>query len=131
MHDVRHLSISIARTPSDVYAFASDPARLPLWAEGLARSEVRREGQAWVAEAPFGKVRIRFAEPNAFGVLDHEVKLESGTRVHNPVRVVPNGDGSEFVFTLLRQPGMSDEQFEADAAAVEADLKRLKALLEQ
>ena len=39
--------------------------------------------------------------------------------------VVPNGEGSEFVFTLIGQPGMSDGQFAKDKAAVENDLKML------
>jgi hypothetical protein len=34
------------------------------------------------------------------------------------MRVVPNGEGSELVFTLIRQPGMSDTQFAEDKAAV-------------
>ncbi len=72
---------------------------------------------------------IRFAARNALGVLDHEVELASGLTVHNPMRVMPYGKGSEFVFSLFRQPGMTDEQFEADALAVEADLQRLKSLL--
>ena len=37
---------------------------------------------------------------------------------------------SEVVFTLRRPPGMSDEDFRADAAAVAADLTRLKHVLE-
>ena len=131
MQDVRHISIYIARSPGDVYAFASNPVNLPLWAEGLARSGVKQEGQAWLVEAPFGRVRIRFAESNGFGVLDHDVELDSGVIVHNPVRVLPNGNGCEFVFSLFRQPDMSDEQFFADRLAVEKDLKRLKQLLEQ
>lgn len=130
MHQVRHISIYIDRAPRDVQAFASDPGNLPRWAAGLARSEVRPDGDAWVAEAPFGTVRIRFAAPNEFGVMDHDVELETGTTVHNPMRVVPNGDGSEFLFTLLRQPGMTDAQFENDAQAVAEDLQALKALLE-
>jgi hypothetical protein len=81
-------------------------------------------------EAPFGKVRVRFAEPNAFGVMDHDVTLESGVTVHNPMRVMPNGEGSELLFTLIRQPGMSDEQFAKDQAAVQKDLHALKELLE-
>jgi uncharacterized protein YndB with AHSA1/START domain len=105
MHDVHHISIYIARRPTEVYEFASDPRNLPRWAAGLARSEVRKEGDEWVADAPFGKVRVRFVERNSFGVMDHDVKLESGVTVNNPVRVVPNGEGSEFVFTLIRQPG--------------------------
>jgi len=63
--------------------------------------------------------------------MDHDVKLESGVTIHNPMRVVPNGDGSEFIFTLIRQPGMSDAQFAKDKAAVETDLKTLKDLLER
>lgn len=128
--EVRHVSIFIARAPGEVYEFASDPRNLPRWAAGLARSSVRRDGDWWVAEAPFGRARIRFAEPNALGVMDHDVELDSGEIVHNPMRVVPNGDGSEFVFTLVRRPGVSDEQFEEDERAVESDLKRLKQLLE-
>jgi hypothetical protein len=70
-------------------------------------------------------------ERNSLGVMDHDVKLESGVTVHNAVRVVPNGEGSEFVFTLIRQPGMSDGQLAKDKAAVESDLKTLKDLLER
>ncbi|MGH9749242.1 MAG: SRPBCC family protein [Candidatus Polarisedimenticolia bacterium] len=131
MHDVHHISIYIARRPAAVYEFASDPRNLPRWAAGLARSEVTRDGDAWVAESPFGKVRVRFAPQNSFGVMDHDVTLESGVTVHNPMRVVPHGEGSEFVFTLIRQPGVSDEQLARDKAAVENDLKTLKNLLER
>ena len=131
MRDVHHISVYIARRPAEVYEFASDPRNLPRWAAGLARSEVRREGAEWVADAPFGKVRVRFAERNSFGVMDHDVTLGTGVTIHNPMRVVPNGDGSEFVFTLIRQPGMSDGQFAEDKAAVEKDLTTLKGLLER
>lgn len=131
MHEVQHVSISIARKPSEVYAFASDPMNLPRWASGLARSEVRRDGEEWVAEAPFGKVRVKFAPRNAFGVLDHDVTLESGATVRNPMRVVPNGEGSEFLFTLIRRPHMSDAEFAGDRATIESDLKTLKAILER
>ena len=47
------------------------------------------------------------------------------------MRVVRNGEGSEFVFTLIRQPGMSDAQLAKDKAAVENYLKTLKDLLER
>ena len=54
MHDVQHISVYIARRPAEVYEFASDPRNLPRWAAGLARSEVRRDGDEWIADAPFG-----------------------------------------------------------------------------
>lgn len=130
MDDVKHLSIFIARSPEDVFDYAANPKNLPAWAAGLAQSQVELAGDAWVASAPFGKVKIRFALCRRCGVLDHDVELESGVVVHNPMRVVPRSGGSEFIFTLFRQPGMSDEEFQRDAAAVRSDLATLKSVLE-
>jgi len=129
-HSVRHVSVGIERPPADVYAFASNPENLPRWARGLSGSIAKIDGE-WVAASPMGRVKVLFAEPNPFGVLDHDVVLESGERFSNPMRVVPNGDGSELTFTLFRRPGMSDAQFLADAEAVARDLETLKALLER
>ena len=74
---------------------------------------------------------VVFAPPNAFGVLDHVVTLPSGESVYNPMRVIPDGDARcEVVFTLRRRAGVSDDDFDADARAVAADLETLRALLE-
>ena len=127
---VRHISVSIARSPADVYAFAKKPENLPRWASGLAGSVMQREG-VWVAESPIGPVTVSFAEENRWGVLDHDVTLPSGETVHNPLRVLANGSGSEVVFSLFRRPGMSEAELAADARAVERDLAALAALLEQ
>lgn len=131
MNEVLHLSTYIARKPSEVYAFASDPRNLARWAAGLTDSEIVNDGDAWIATAPFGKVRVKFAPANPYGVMDHDVALDTGVTFHNPMRVIPNGDGSEFMFTLMRQPGMGDEEFARDRANIEHDLKTLKGLLEQ
>ncbi|HMN30099.1 MAG TPA: hypothetical protein PKE45_18245 [Caldilineaceae bacterium] len=56
--------------------------------------------------------------------------MPSGVTVYNPMRVFPNGDGSEVVFTVYRRPGMSGQQFAEDAQAVASDLHQLKRLLE-
>lgn len=130
MKDVKHISVYIDRPPKDVYAFASNPRNLPVWAAGLASSEVKRDEDEWIVDAPFGKAKIRFSQANELGVMDHDVELDSGVVVHNPMRVVPNGEGSEFIFTLLRQPGMSEKQFEEDEQAVAKDLQTLKMFLE-
>ena len=127
--EVRHVSVSVNRPAQAVYEFAAKVENLPRWAAGLSRS-IRRVDGEWIAEGPVGKVKVRFVEPNAFGVLDHDVILDSGATVHNAIRVIPNGAGSEVTFTLLRQPGVSAEKFAEDARAVEKDLRTLKALLE-
>jgi hypothetical protein len=120
---------AILRTPADVYAFAADPRNLPRWARGLGGA-IREVDGEWVADSPMGTGTVRFAPRNDLGVLDHDVVLASGERVHNPLRVMANDEGSEVVFTLYRRPGVSDDAFAADARAVEADLRALEALLE-
>ncbi len=128
--EARHIAVSINRPADEVYAFASNPKNLPKWATGLGGA-IRKEGGEWVADSPMGKLKIRFAESNPFGILDHVVVLESGAAFRNPMRVLSNGRRSEIVFTLFRQPGMTDEKFEEDAKWVEKDLGILKELLEK
>ena len=129
-HQVRHISVSIDRPPDEVYSFVSNPGNLPKWATGLGGSIKKVNGE-WIADSPMGKVKIKFAEENKFGILDHEVVLESGVTINNPMRVIANGKGSEIFFTLIRQPEVSDEKFEQDAEWVEKDLRILKGLLEK
>lgn len=128
--DARHLGITIARTPADVYAFAVDPTNLPRWASGLGGRGELVEG-TWVADSPMGRVTVRFVERNTLGVLDHEVTLPDGQTVYNPMRVVPNGEGSEVVFTLYRRPGVTDAELAADAETIARDLATLRALLQR
>ena len=125
----RQISASIDRPAAEVYDYASDPANLPAWAPGLGSSVENIDGR-WFVETPAGAAGFAFVERNEFGVLDHEVTLPSGDIVYNPMRVVPNGDGCEVVFSLRRLPGMSAEDFERDAGLVRADLTRLKHVLE-
>lgn len=126
--EVRHISITIDCSPAEVYAFAANPQNLPRWASGLSDAIECVDGE-WVADSPMGKVKVRFAEANTLGVLDHDVILESGASVHNPMRVVANGTGSEVIFTLFRRPEMSDEEFVADAGAIARDLATLERIL--
>ena len=126
----RHISEWIDLVPAEVYAYASDPANLPQWAPGLGSSVENVDGR-WFVETSMGQVGIAFAPRNHHGVLDHDVTLPSGDVVYNPMRVMRAGSGSEVVFSLRRLPGMSDEEFAADAAAVASDLAGLKGLLER
>lgn len=125
----RTLSVSIDRHPDEVYEFVSNGANLPLWAEGLCRS-IRKSNGGWIAETLQSPVSVMFAEHNELGVLDHYVTTAEGEEVYVPLRVVPNGTGSEVLFTLFRSPAKSDEKYAEDAALVARDLQTLKRLLE-
>jgi hypothetical protein len=128
MFTSRTLSVSIGRNPNEVYEFVSNPENLPKWAQGLGKS-VRKQGTEWIVDTPQGPMKIRFAEKNPFGVLDHYLTTASGVVVYVPMRVVSNGTGSEVIFTLLQLPDMPDEKFDQDMKLVEKDLGTLKELL--
>lgn len=125
----RHLSQHIMRPARVVYDFVVDPKNIPRWAPGLG-ADIHEQDGRWFVDTGMGPVEVRFAARNPFGVLDHDVTLPSGETFYNPMRVTPDGAYAEVVFTLRRQPEMSDADFERDAATVSADLALLKRLLE-
>jgi hypothetical protein len=106
--------MTIERDALDVYNFVCDPKNLPKWASGLEAAR-----------------KVRFAERNKFGVLDHWVSIGGGAEVYVPMRVFPNGDGAEVLLTVFRQPGSSEEKFAEDTHWVRRDLEALKEVLEK
>jgi len=126
----QHICVSINCSADEVYEFASNPKNLPKWAAGLSGSIKNINGD-WIAESPMGRIKVKFAGKNKFGILDHDVTLPSGEKVYNPMRVFPNNNGSELIFTLYQRPDMSDKMFAEDAKLVKRDLEKLKSLLEK
>lgn len=127
----KNISVSINRNPQEVYDFTANPENLPKWAAGLSGAKIHKEGDHWVSDSPMGKVKIKFADKNKFGVLDHDVTVPTGETTHNPLRVIPNESGSEVVFTVFKTAKMTQEQFDKDAKQIETDLKKLKSELEK
>jgi hypothetical protein len=127
----RHVTEHIERPARVVYEYALDPANLAHWAPGLG-SSVRRERGRWFVDVPGGggRAEVVFVPRNDLGVLDHEVRLPDGTVVHVPFRVVTDGENAEVVFTVRRAAGMTDDEFDRDAASVATDLATLKRILE-
>jgi hypothetical protein len=127
--ETRHVSTYIDRPVREVYDYASDPTHLPEWAPGLLKSVEKVDGQ-WIADSPMGRIVLGWTPRNEYGVLDHHVTLPTGETFYNPMRVTAHGTGSEVVFSVRRQPEMTDEEFDRDANAVQADLVTLKRTVE-
>lgn len=127
-HPVKIITISIERSADTVYQFASNPENFPKWV-GFVES-IARDGERWTARTNMGDIKIKFCPSNNFGVIDHEVTLPDGQTVLNPMRVVPNNDGSQFTFILFWMPGRPENDFNEDAEAVKRDLEKLKEILE-
>lgn len=131
IHESRPVGIVIDAPADEVYSFIVDPSNLPLWAAGLAESDVEEVDGHWFADSPMGRVEVVFAPRNPFGVADHRVITTEGRVFDNPLRVLANGDGAEVAFTVRRHEGMTLEQWDEDCGRVAADLETLRGLLER
>ena len=126
----RTITVRIDRPFDEVYEFLVDPANWNQWAFGLGRN-IRRSQDGWIADSDGGAARVQFTARNNFGVVDHTVIRASGQRVYVPMRLIANSSGCELLFTLFREPNMSDAQFASDAGFVQRDLNGLKSQLEK
>jgi hypothetical protein len=126
----RTVTVRIDRPFDKVYEFLVDPTNWKQWAFGLGRN-IRRSQDGWIVDSDSGVARVQFTPRNSFGVVDHTVIRPSGQRVYVPMRLIVNGSGCELLFTLFREPNMSDVQFASDAGFVQRDLNGLKRLLEK
>jgi len=124
------LNITINCEVARVYEFVADLSNLPQWAKTFCLS-IKKVNKTWQIETRQGPVQMRIAKKNTLGVLDHFVSVCSKNEVFVPMRVVPNGKGSEVIFTVFQQPEMSDENFAKDIKLVKADLAVLKKVLEK
>ena len=126
----RTITVRIDRPFAKVNELLVDPANWNQWAFGLGKN-IRRSPGGWIADSDGGTAKVQFTARNSFGVVDHTVIRPSGQRVYVPMRLIANRNGCELLFTLFREPGMSDAQFASDAGFVQRDLNRLKTLLEK
>jgi hypothetical protein len=122
--------VRINRPFDKVYEFLVDPANWNQWAFGLGKN-IRRSQDGWIADSGSGVAKVQFTPQNSFGIVDHTVIRPSGQRVYVPMRLITNNRGCELIFTLFREPGISDARFASDSEFVQRDLNGLKTLLEQ
>jgi hypothetical protein len=122
-------TVTIEAPSKEVLSFVADGANLPRWAIGFAKA-VTCVGDTWLVTTAQGQVATAIVVIEDAGTVDFHMDMgPPGTAVAF-TRVVPNGDGAEFVFTQFQSGGMADEVFDQLVAAVRHELAALKALLE-
>jgi hypothetical protein len=130
MSRTRTHSISIASPPEKVFEFVADPEKLPVWAIGFCR-EIANEDGRWIVTTPSGqRIPMQQVANRELGILDGSWELGPSVEGRSYTRVVPNGDGADYVFTMVQAPGQPDEVFEAQSEELARELTVLKAHLE-
>jgi hypothetical protein len=130
MYMSKTISLPIERPPAEVYEFLLEPRNYPRWAAAVGGRFEHVEGRDWRAETPHGSVIIRFSELNSFGILDHAVFREGEEPMMRRMRVVPNGDGAELLYTLFKPEDVSTAAFESEVEWTATELAVLKTYLE-
>lgn len=130
MFKSRTISIPIHRPYDEVYDFLAEPRNFPSWASNLGSDFVQVDGPEWATTTRTGRVILRFAPRNAYGVLDHQVFAEGSAPHTTPMRLVANDGGCEIIYTQFQRAGMSDEAFASEIEWVTSDFEALRSLLE-
>lgn len=120
-------SIAIDAAPHTVIELLADGNRLPEWAPAFA-PEVRAEEDHWLVGSGDGQFRIRIRSSTELGTVD--ILSVTDERSGAFGRVIPNGEGSEFLFTLQFPQGADREAIEAQMQVVEGELEAVRALAE-
>jgi polyketide cyclase/dehydrase/lipid transport protein len=121
-------TINIAASPAQVFDFVADPETLPLWAVGFCR-RIRRDGPRWIVTTSHGDMALRLDADRIRGTIDFYWSPASGIELGAFSRVVPNGDGAEYIFTQFQSAGMSDEAFDGQVTALGEELRVLGSIL--
>ena len=120
-------SIAIAAPPAVVHAYVADATRLPEWAPAFA-SAVRPEDDHWIVtqgDAEFPIALVADPDTGTADIVSHADRRRGAF-----TRVVPNGDGSDYSFTLLFPADADEGVVDAQMATVETELAAVRAVCE-
>jgi hypothetical protein len=116
--------ISIDAPPAAVLDVVGDPHALPRWAPNFATT-VEPAGEHWLIN---GDTQIDLRVDRARGTAD--IVSADDPRRGAFTRVIPNGAGSEYLFTLCFPDGTDDAAVDAQMTVVEEELRTVRALAE-
>jgi hypothetical protein len=121
-------AVTLAGSSEMVFDFLADPENLPKWAVGFCRS-IRRDGDRWLVRTAQGELGVRYVTDRAFGVIDFYISPAPGVEAAAYSRLLPNGDGAEYVFTQFQGPAVPGPVFAGQVAALTEELHILQRLI--
>jgi hypothetical protein len=120
-------TISIQATPSDVFDLVSDASAFPRWAPAFA-PVIRRDGDHWIVERDGAETRIAVRTSRDHGTVDILRPEDPPTGAF--MRVLPNGEASELLFTLFFAANADEQTVVAQMTTVEQELETVRSLCE-
>jgi RNA recognition motif-containing protein len=124
------LALTVACDATTVFNFVANPENLARWNRAFCRS-LQRDGDGWRMETARGRVSLRFLRDDRAGILDQVISWPDGLEQLVPLRVIPNGAGSEVLMTVQQIPGLPDSDFQKQLSRADQGLRDLKRSLEE
>ncbi|WP_157582211.1 hypothetical protein [Phycicoccus sp. Soil803] len=131
-HERGTRAVTVRRPLSVVTALLADPTRYSEWAIDYFTSPVVMidESTYRVSTVP-GERRFRVDTDLDRGTFDlYLAPIDGPYSYPLPIRVLANGEGADVVFTVTREPELSDDDWRSSLLSLENELNALKRLLE-
>jgi hypothetical protein len=106
-----------------VHAYLADPSNLPGWAPAFA-SSVKPSGTSWLISRDDAEFAIDVVVDFRSGTVDFGAAGDHARGLF--ARVLPNGSGSEVVFTLMFAPDTPEDAVTAQMLTLETELAAVR-----
>ena len=120
----RTITMSVSRQTGEVFdaILNSPPKMMP--------DATKNNDGSWSFSTPRGDANLKFKQNKTFGILDHLYKDEE-TSWEVPMRVVPSGNQSEVIVTIVKPDSLTNEQFDERMKEIDGLFKNLKEIIEK
>jgi hypothetical protein len=118
-----HRSLGVLAAPEKVHAYLADASNLPTWAPAFA-SSVRPSGASWLVGRDGAEFAIDVLADHRSGAVDFVAADDHARGLF--ARVLPNGSGSEVVFTLMFEPDAPERVVAAQTLTLETELAAVR-----
>jgi len=125
---VRHETVTavFAAPAAEVFEYLAQIENLPDWATEFAR-RLEREGDDYKVVNGLGEFYFDIRADPDTGVIDMYAGPEKDAMALFPTRVIRlDGARSAYSFTMFQAPGMPDELFETQHAALRREFENLE-----
>lgn len=125
-------AVTIQRPFAVVAGYLSNPLTYSAWATKYFTGPVVEVDQdTYRVPTVAGERRLRVVMDVERGIFDiYLAPLDQAFSYALPVRVLANGDGADVLFTLTREPELTDSEWDESLLALEHELHEIKRQLE-
>ncbi len=120
----RTITMSVSRKTGEVFdAILNSPPKI--------MPDAKQNGDgSWSFSTPRGNANLKFKHNKTFGILDHLYQDEENLW-DVPMRVVPSGNESEVIITIVKPDTLTDAQFDERMKEINQLFENLKQIVEK